>query len=365
MNKCADVQIRPVLITDQGDSFTHLHIDASAHFFPTFEHKYLLMKKIILLFLLAASAINLYAQGPVPNGGFENWSTFSTGTPTPYSYEMPDNWKTTDSISVANSNGPVHSVSKEASTVQSGTYSMRLQSWSYLIGGFPFINGIPGCATNGDVIVNTSTASIIPVSGSPDTVRHAQLSGFYRYSAGGTGNDSGSIEVCLLQRNTISGNRDTVAMGQTYFHNQGSYTNFSVTINQFGSVALNPDSMLIWIQSSPREPLGSGQTGSILLIDSLSFSGVIGINELQNAVNAMQVYPVPAIDVLNVDVDLKNPIRISYEVIDINGKQKLSHSMDAAKTKIDVSSLSNGNYFVNLLDENGNRLSSGKFTINK
>jgi hypothetical protein len=323
------------------------------------------MKKAILFLPFVFVYCAGFAQGPIPNSGFENWTSYLTGTTPQYPYELPDLWRTTDSITVVNSAGVTHSASKEVSQVYSGTYSLHLQSWSFLVSGFPFINGIPGCATSGNVIINTGAGTITPIGGTADTIRHAQLNGFYKYTAGGNGSDSGSVEVCLFKRNTGTGNRDTVATGRTYFHNQATYTPFNFPIIQYGSVAITPDSMLIWIQSSPREPLGSGQTGSILLVDSLAFSGTIGINEIPDVVNSMNVFPVPASNELNIVLDLKRNIRTSFEIIDITGKKILNFEMQSLKERIDIHELNTGNYFYNLLDEHGNKLKSGKFSVSR
>ena len=325
------------------------------------------MKKTILIFLIIFSCIvKLTAQNAVPNAGFENWSPFFTGTAPPRSYELPDQWKTTDSITVANSpTGFIHSATKEISLIYSGSYSLHLQSWSYYFGTTPFVNGIPGCATNGDVLVDVPNTAIYPISGTADTVLHAQLNGFYRYAAGGSGQDTGSVEICMFKRNASTGNRDTVATGKTYLINQGTYTQFGVNLSLYGSASSTPDSMLIWIQSSPRNPLGSGQTGSILLIDSLTFSGILGVNDNPGIVNSVHIYPIPAVDLVTVEIDFKKSARSTFELIDIAGRKVLSHEMNSTSEKINLSGLNTGNYFYHLLDDFGNKLSSGKIAVNK
>src|SRR6185436_7923323 len=99
------------------------------------------MKKIFTILCLSVMTLMVYGQGPVPNAGFENWSSYLTGG-TPYPYELPDQWKTTDSITVANSAGATHSAIKENSAFHSGAHAIHLTSWSYLVGGFPILNGL-------------------------------------------------------------------------------------------------------------------------------------------------------------------------------------------------------------------------------
>jgi hypothetical protein len=301
------------------------------------------MKKLILfLFMISLYAMESNAQD-VPNGDFENWTTIGVGPA-----ERPDYWQTTDSFSV-NLIPPQHSVTKETSVVYSNTYAMRLTPFTYTI------FNVPGVASNGSI--NTSTLQII--GGSPDTIRHQKLSGWYQFSP--VGGDTWSIVVNLFKWNGTT--RDTVASGSFVSSTSiSTYTNFEVNLS-YSSSAL-PDSALITIYSGPSA-LGAPHIGTVLLIDSLSFSGIVaGIPEVPSSLDLVHLYPVPAVNELTIKIDLKT-IHSSFEVLDLNGKRILIHEMNSKEDKIDISGFSNGNYFYNLLDEKENKIASGKFSVNR
>src|SRR5437588_3176387 len=122
------------------------------------------MKYLLLLIIIFSFSIQSKGQN-VPNGDFENWTSYGSGIDI---YEKPDYWQTTDSFSILQG---MHSVTKDslAADVHSGSYAMRLTPFTYAI------FTIPGVASNGTI--NPTTLTII--GGTPDTVRHAMLSGWY------------------------------------------------------------------------------------------------------------------------------------------------------------------------------------------
>jgi len=310
------------------------------------------MKKIAACsFLLLTTALISSAQ--IDNGRFENWTTATTGI---YVYDSLVNWKTTELLSLQNSGNAHHSVQKETSNVYEGASSIVLTSWSTT--GFP-VDGLPGCATNGDVVVVLSLqSSVTPVGGVPDIERHAALMGYYEYIP--VAGDHGSIETCLTKWNGTS--RDTIALGALDAAlNIGSYTHFAINLAPLSAGA--PDTSLIWMQSSPRSPIPSGQTGSVLRVDSLYYSGIIGIDEMSPLVKSMLTYPVPAVNDINVHVELVSPVTMHYEIMDSNGKLVRTDKMNSNKQEINVSKLSAGNYFITLRDDSGAKLCSDHFTI--
>ena len=294
-----------------------------------------------------------FSNAQILNGRFEDWTQVIDGI---WAYDSLNYWKTTDLASLQNSTPSVHSVTKETSTVYEGSSSIKLTSWT--AGGV--VAGLPGAASNGDVLVSISfpVSSVTPIGGVPDVVRHAALMGYYSYVP--LSGDHGSIETCLFKRNGAS--RDTIAFGKLDAAlSIGSYTHFTIVLNSVN--AGSPDSSLIWLQSSPRFPLPSGQTGSVLKVDSLYYSGIIGVNEISPLVKSILTYPVPAVNDINVKVDLIQPVVMHYEIMDVNGKIVASDKMKGQESKIDISSIATGNYIINLRDEAGEKLISDKFTI--
>ena len=309
------------------------------------------MKKITLL-VFSLMTLAFVSNAQIDNGDFENWTDSMIGA---YTYDSLIHWKTTDLPSQQNGDNHPHSAQPTTDAYASPT-AILLTSWSAAAGIFP---GIPGAASNGDVYVNLAGMTIAPIGGVPDNVRHASLMGYYKYEPAGAG-DIGSIEVCLFKRN--GANRDTVASGM--FNPQLTISSYSLfTINLTPNSTDTPDSSLIWIQSSPRSPLGSGKTGTKLYVDSLYYQGIIGVNEISPLVKSMITYPVPAANDLNVRLELVSPMNMNYSVENITGKTVLSGRMNGSEQKIDVSNLSNGHYVVNVNDESGQKMISHKFTV--
>ena len=306
------------------------------------------MKKITLVTFLFMTAA-YFSNAQIDNGRFENWTTNTVGA---YTYDSLINWMSTDLISQQNSTPSVHSAQQDMVEVYEGTSSIKMTSWT--AGGF--IQGIPGAASNGDV--NVAGLTITPKGGVPDVMRHAALMGYYEYIP--VGGDHGSIETCLYKWNGTS--RDTIAFGALDAAlNIGTYTHFVINLTEVS--AGNPDSSLIWMQSSPRSPIGSGVTGSVMRVDSLYYSGQIGIDEFSPLVKVMLTYPVPAVNEINVRVELASPVSMNYQILDNNGKEVSSGKMESTIQQIDVSKLAAGRYFITVRDEAGVRLCGDRFTI--
>lgn len=297
------------------------------------------MKSFILLIVLFATCF-FRAEAQVPNGDFEAWTSFGF-------YEEPNFWNTSDSVALALSFGTAHSATKETVDMHGGLYALKL---------FPFSSfaTFPGVASNGRL--NNSTLSF--EGGTPDNVRHQTLNGWYKYAP--VSNDSCTISVSLFKWNGAT----KVIIADGVFGTSvaaSSYTPFSINLTY--ATTDTPDTMLIAVYSSA---LGAAHVGTVLLVDDFSFSGVVsGISDPPTAVNALSVFPVPAVNELHVRLDLKTNLHTSLEITDISGKQLIIHEMNAvgAEEKINIRKLSNGNYLYRLVDDTGNKLASGKFSV--
>ncbi len=293
------------------------------------------MKNSLLISLFIILSCGGISAQTVPNGGFENWTSVTTGT---YPFETPDFWKTTDSISLAASLGFVHSVVKEATEVHGGNYALKLTGWSAL--GSP----VPAAASNGDIDI--ATLSI--VKGTPDTVRHAKLNGHFKYIP--IGSDTCDVMVSMLKWNSLTNSRDTIGYGKFSTNSATSGTNYSpfeITLDY--SSTDKPDTMVILILTSPLL-IGSGHVGTTLYIDDLSFTGVVGIDEVESIINTVELYPSPASSMITIRVDLKKPTPLVYSIYDLQGKYVVSEVLEPFETRVDVSQLPAGNYTLNLMD---------------
>ena len=298
------------------------------------------MKKLALFAILTYLSTGFMSAQTIPNGGFEDWTANTTGT---YAYEMPDFWKTTDSISLAASLGTIHSAIKEGSEIHGGSYAIKLIGWLAL--GSP----VPGAASNGDIDITTQTI----IKGTPDTVRHRVLNGFYRYIP--IGGDNCYIIATLLKWNSTTSQRDTIAFGQ-FTTNTASgglgYSPFTIDM-AYNDWTQNPDTMVILLTTSPLL-IGSGNFGTVLYVDDLSFTGVVGINGPESIINTVDVYPSPASSMINIHVDLKKIKPLQFNIYDLSGKHIFSDVLEPNDTRVNISQYPAGNYRLNIMDGSTN-----------
>jgi hypothetical protein len=296
------------------------------------------MKTLRILSLLTLIAFVSKAQ--IPNASFENWYSYSLG-------EYPNGWMTSDSV--AKALGGQNNVYKGTDAAD-GQFSMHLKSVS--VG---FTNG-PGVATNG--IVQLQGATFAFSGGSADNVRHRFLEGQFRYIPTNP-NDEGRITV-LLTRNP-SGTRDTVAMGiQNFSGTTNTYSPFLLTM-VYDDYVNNPDTCLIIIQSSRGIADPNLGLGTELIVDTLMFSGTVGIEEASDIVKSVNVYPSPAQTKININVELKKKVNMSCVIYDLNGKQVMSLQSVDEKQSIDISGLAKGNYILKLMDDKNQPLATKNF----
>lgn len=294
---------------------------------------------LIVLFLLV---ISFASKAQIPNASFENWYTYSLG-------EYPTGWMTSDSVAVAL--GGTNNVYK-GNDPYDGSFSMHLKSVS--VG---FVNG-PGVATNG--MVKLVGASFVFTGGTADTTRARFLTGQFKYIPTNA-NDQGQISV-LLSRDS-AGVKDTIAAGVSYFTgNVSTYSPFNTTL-VYQDYVNNPDTFLIIIQSSRAINDPNLGIGTELIIDSLSFTGTVGIEEADNVFNSVNIFPSPAHARLTIDIDLKKNIELNYTIFDLSGKKVLTAPLKSNTETIDISMLSNGNYIFTLEDRQGSKLYSKNIVV--
>ncbi len=310
------------------------------------------MKKSVLLLSFFFIATLTFGQGLV-NGSFENWTPFAASGGVG---EYPTTWTTTDSITKAN--GGVQS-SWKGTDAFAGTYSLHLKTSQITYLGFP-ITG-PAIATNG--IVNLVAGAFEFSGGSPEVNRPRYYSGNFKYNPAAT-SDSAYLSVVLYKRNTITQNRDTLAIGFATLTKSTAYSQFLVMMNYF-NFSIQPDSCLMLIQSSKGTLNGSTVAlNSELIVDSLNTIGTVGIDETNDVVKSFVVYPNPASERMMVEVELASAQKLSYDIFDSNGRLIRSGKMASTKEEIEVAELSTGNYVLKI-NGNGKALTAKTFSISR
>ena len=305
------------------------------------------MKSLLTFLFVFTGTLTLSAQS-IPNSGFESWTPYGSG-------ENPNSWNTSDSVTVLYQGGN-SAYSRTDSYEGSKCLHLKSTQITYIV---LQLTG-PGIATNGTM--SLVGASFQFTGGSPDTARSRFFTGYYKYTKNGP-DEVASVKVYLLRNN--AGNRDTVATGVSLFSNDVSTYSQFVTQMDYRDFINRPDTCLIIIQSSKSINDPSIVPGTELVIDSLGFSGFVGLDELSNFINDAKVYPSPADKALNIDVELKKEAELNYEIYDLNGRLISQSQMHSAKEKVDVSALANGRYILKLTDVKRNSLYSAIFTIGR
>jgi hypothetical protein len=284
------------------------------------------------------------ANAQVPNLGFENWTPYSLG-------EYPTGWTTSDSVAYVLTT--TNNVTKGTDPFE-GSYSLHMRS---VTSGFG-ISG-PGIATNG--AVNLVGTSFEFSGGSADTARYRYMTGQFKYMPMNP-NDTGLATVILYR--TVAGIRDTTAMGIYKFAGTTSnYTPFTVELH-YRDYANHPEMIIVVLQSSKGVNDPNLALNTELVIDSINFSGFVGIDELADNISSLNFYPTPASSELHIDVELKKQDVIHYEIYDERGRLVLQNPLNTGHETADISQLAVGNYVLRIANASRN-LYSGNFTITR
>lgn len=204
--------------------------------------------KYLSLFLLASIiSISVASQYSIPNGNFESWKTNTYDYPTNYPYTSNPN-------SFYYFNAPFNAV--KSMDAFHGSFAIQLST-------------VPGTDTSLGYFLNTD-----PMSGDPQTwsggipynQKPTGIRGYYKYNVASA--DSALIVVVFSKAGVNIG---------TYFMTIGgiknTYTLFDLTFSP--ALTIIPDSVIIGATSSNfMASNGNGVAGSILKLDSFSFTGV-------------------------------------------------------------------------------------------
>jgi hypothetical protein len=205
------------------------------------------MKKYLLLlsFLFLAGWIQAQTYS-IPNGSFEQWDSAVAETPQfyPYNSNMENFYKNHLPFNLT-----------KTTTAYHGTYAARIASvasatdtaFGYFINIDPK-NGNPFTWKGG-----------MPYSQKPTGIR-----GYYQYNLSGT--DSATIFVIF--------NKGGTTIGGNVFKIGGIHSTYTLFNFNFSPLPLAPDSVILGFASSDVMGNKNGSAGGVLLIDSVSFTGV-------------------------------------------------------------------------------------------
>lgn len=275
--------------------------------------------------------LNLAALGQViPNADFENWTSGS-----------PDGWQTPNSFT--QQYGAV-TVTQESANPQSGNYSIKLETKSI------FGYAVSGLITNGQISINLSnTPPITILGGTTFTERPNHFKGYFHYSPA-TG-DYCTIVALLLKKNTQTNLFDTVGVAQ--FINNTSVSGWTMFDAPFAyAMGDSPDTLqIVALSSNPNAALA----GSILWVDHLYFEGGTLGNHTLKLNDAVQIYPNPANDIINIYFGKPTAGQTTVSVFNSTG-QRVKETIIPSGTQItslNIYDLRKGLYVVQIQSVNG------------
>lgn len=307
------------------------------------------MKKSLLiatvLFLTVSSFV--YSQGVIPTPDFETWATHGSLT----TWQEPVGWKTIDSFAVQLS-APAP-VTKDSINPHSGLYDIQLQTRTF------FGQNYPGAACTGKFnIITLSPLAYTITGGFPATTKAAALAGWYRDSLVGANDTAYIISFYTKWDNTL-GKRDTVAYGGMKIGTTNlTWTHFQFNIIDDSINAVAPDSGMV-VLISGRVP--GTNVGTTLWVDDLSL--VTGINEVDALNGNYDLYPNPVAG--NLFIKNNNLIKknASMNVFDELGRNVASFNLNDDISVINISSLSSGIYFYQVISTSQSVVKKGKFIV--
>ncbi len=285
------------------------------------------MKKIILS-ILTVVAVSTSVKAQIPNAGFESFTTVG-------SYEVPNGWGTLNNTTGTFS---VYTTTKGTPGSPGASY-LKLTSKTL---STSVVNGI---AVSG--VLDSMTMK--PKSGYPCTLQPVSFTGKWQHMI--YGSSQGSVKAVLTKWNVALNKRDTVAIAaQTLAGMAMSWANFSINFTYMSGAI--PDSCIIELKASGSAPTNN----DYLWVDNLAFVGSLtGIEKNTSFLNAIVIYPNPSMQYINLDLNLKSPQPITFEISDINGKvicsKKAGVLTGQSKQIIDVSDIAKGVYLLRILGE--------------
>ena len=273
-------------------------------------------KKITFLIILITIIIKTNAQ--IPNSGFENWTTVG-------SYQNPTFWGTTNSYSM----GPFYAVTKstEHYPVSVGNYSVKIENKTSLL---PSYSG-KGYLSSGQ----PPPGPDFQITGHP-----LSLTGYYKFTP--LNGDTMLIQIQLYY------NGSSVSYGEFKSTTVASgWTSFDIPFSSYTTA----DSGSIFISAYYANGFNYLPHGnSVLYVDNLSFDTLIigSVAEQSLKKSFFNLYPNPASDIINLNINNSNNEIFEINIYDVVGKLMHSEILKQNQKQINIENLVNGIYMVSV-----------------
>ena len=272
---------------------------------------------------------------------FTNESLFFGGSPVTV-------FKGTASPSPENGSAYAEIVSQ---AMTNSTYNM-LKTYGF---SYPDTNGLVLTA-----YINISGASLTYKRGEPFTQRINTYSFYYRYIPnGGDGADTATCGVVLYKAGAVIG-----AGLWKCFNTTSAWTSATIPISY--TTSGNPDTILVVYNACSNyhnhgHIVNGPRPGDTLDVDNSTVTGIDNIAEQHDKVN---LYPNPANTEINLSVSGQYQAGF-VQVYDMTGREIGTYPMRNNFLTINTQSYTGGLYIYKLLDDSGNQLNVGKFSVVK
>jgi len=217
--------------------------------------------------------------------------------------------------------------------------------------------GFPYADTNGVLItayLNVVGTSLTFKPGEPFTNRISSYSFFYRYIPnGGDGADTATCGVVMYRAHQVIG-----AGLWKCFNTTSAWTSATVPITY--SMSGDPDTILVQYNAT------SNYNGKHKAHDTLDVgnTSVLGVGNIAGQHDNVNLYPNPANTEINLSVSGQYQAGM-VQVYDMTGRAMGTYPIRNNFLTINTQSYTGGLYIYKLLDDSGNQLNVGKFSVVK